>query len=217
MRFFNRRLDDATIDRWGLFTYPRLTTQTLIALNQPFGLYTHLMSGVPGFYTRPDFKTKRVREDKKPVYWYAFNELDGIGIPIRDASNRIIAIQVRCRKANAASKYLWLTSSNEEDPRVLKKEEWRGYGGCSSGSLAHIFFNLDAHRVFFLEGFFKGLALFQQTNASVIAVSGISSRTAALARFKDLLAARARLQVRINAQQSPAAASVLDVRRGHEY
>lgn len=175
------------------------------------------MSGVPGFYTRPDFKTKMVREDKKPVYWYAFNELDGIGIPIRDASNRIIAIQVRCRKANAASKYLWLTSSNEEDPRVLKKEEWRGYGGCSSGSLAHIFFNLDAHRVFFLEGFFKGLALFQQTNASVIAVSGISSRTAALARFKDLLAARARLQVRINAQQSPAAASVLDVRRGHEY
>ena len=118
--------------------------------------------GVPGFYL--DKKSNKV----------LFKEVEGIGIPIKDANNQVQAIQVRRDKVQEGGiRYVWLSSLFADGSENAKDKSM----GCSPGTPISVVYpqRIKCPFVFITEGQFKAVAIAKEFGAIVCTVQGVCS------------------------------------------
>ncbi len=115
--------------------------------------------------------------------FFTFVPHKGIGIPIKNANGKIVAIQVRHDTKGGAkeSRYVWFSSS-------FASFDAKYECGTSSGSPVDTVYPpvLKASAVFVTEGRFKALRLAKETGCVVLSVQGVSTWKGVLAELKAI-------------------------------
>lgn len=181
-----RMLTDEEIERYGFFTLPRFKPATIGLYHdlQKKGVDFNHLNQVPGFYrldndlrmkyfedtdTFNTFPKKEEVKHGKGEYIWQYDNIQGLGIPIKDAEGRIVAIQVRADEEDGA-KYIWFSSSF-----TAKRDDLAG--GSSPGPQMDVTRpnNWTNHTVFITEGKFKAIQLANQFDSPVISVQGVNA------------------------------------------
>lgn len=164
-----RKLSDEVINEIGFFSYAKPFSMAELTLriqreNPRFNPKEHYW-GVPGFYFRfkDESKTEGRWEFHKPY-------VDCIGIPIRDASGHIVALQMRALYKNAKVKYFFVTS------KCYKPEDNIGYGSTPSTPCSVVYpKEIMSPFVYIGEGMFKMLEVARAESSICFSVQGVNN------------------------------------------
>jgi hypothetical protein len=153
-----RGFDEQDIVDGSYFTFP--TTRIHDFFSEVMAQYPQLdvLRGVPGFYF-----------DKKTNQWDHAKYV-GIGFPIRNEKNQIVAIQVR-KEDKSGSRYIWFSSSFAE--QSTKEAE----GGSSPGSPIDVWVPKQVKNttLFITEGRFKAQWIGKVLSSIALSVQGVGS------------------------------------------
>lgn len=157
-----RKIPMKVIEEIGFFTFPsraimRRFNQDVIS---EFGS-DDILKEIPGFFKR--------KEDKS----FTFMRYKGIGIPIKNAFEEIIGIQIRRdNDQGEGSRYVWFSSSFAIDDPKGKTEF-----GTSSGSPIDVTIpdKIKYPVVFITEGKFKSIKIAETYNCISISVQGVGT------------------------------------------
>lgn len=171
-----RGISEKEIDRVGFFTMPNpaILKEFFDELYLEYGYLPHILEEVPGFYSAESWKvdTKNAglafADVMEELSMQLFDKQEGIGIPIRDAQERIVGIQVRADKGTL--RYKWFSSSNVDKDKGKTN-------GTSSGAPKDVVYptQLRNTTLFITEGKFKALSLAEQFGSIVISIQGVSA------------------------------------------
>lgn len=169
-----RGLSDEEINEKGFFTFPEPTDEFLDRLYKTLGHITpNLFKEIPGFHTEesmmlPTFDAKRERE-----YRYTFAKHKGIGIPVKNAYEQFIGIQIRRDTVGDKKKrYTWFSSS------YAQYDENKFIFGTPAGAPTHVAYpkeNRFPNVAFVTEGFFKAEQIARTFGAVCVSVSGVGN------------------------------------------
>lgn len=178
-----RGLTDEEIKEAGFFTmsedynmlavlYYRLVVEHGLkpnSLNVP-GFWRYDNTGTIGLFNNPATGEAIEFDKSDPQYYWYFNKIDALGIPIKDEEGNIIAIQLRPDKGRLKGKYIWFSSANNDG--VDNKID-----GVSSGSPHDIAYpeKWTTPHLFITEGKFKSLSITRSFRSPSISLQGINS------------------------------------------
>jgi len=173
-----RKLSEEDIKKHMFFSFPsRAIMRKLLKdiENETFEGYDNpldVLKDVPGFFKR--------KEDSN----FTFMKYKGIGIPIKNAFDQIIGIQIRSDEVKEGySRYLWFSSSFAIDDPDGKVEF-----GTSSGSPIDVVIpdNIKYSVLFITEGKFKSVKIANTYNCIAISVQGIGTWRNILDSIKEI-------------------------------
>lgn len=179
-----RGLTDEQIEEAGFFTLRedyRYLHAIYLRLFQDYRYEPNTMQ-VPGFFRHKnvpcidkmhlpsgevfDFELHNYGEQ---YYWF-FEPVDALGIPIRNEDGFIVAIQLRPDDSSMGGKYIWLSSTfaDGNNGRI---------DGSSPGAQPDIMIPADSNRsyLFITEGKFKSLAITDTFNVPSISLQGVNT------------------------------------------
>lgn len=178
-----RGLTDKQIDEAGFFTMTKSMSKDILAVIY-YRLITELgenlnILNVPGFWrldstatigTFTDPLTGKTIDLEDGQYYWHFDSIDALGIPIKDENGNINAIQLRPDNSSSSLKYIWFSSASANNDK--NKTD-----GMSSGSPQDITYP-DAWiwpNIFVTEGKFKSLALTRMFDSPSVSLQGVNS------------------------------------------
>lgn len=175
-----RELSITEIQEGSFFTYPSKWVMKRFTkkIRNKYGSDT-ILAEIPGFY-------KEIEKD-----YFTMVGHRGIGIPIKNAKDQIVGIQVRREDVNQQnaqatptkkeSRYVWLSSS-------FATFDDKYECGTSSGSPVDVVFpsELKNSTVFITEGRFKAMKLAKEKGSIVLSVQGVSTWKGVLAELQTL-------------------------------
>ncbi len=158
-----RGIGDYEISRFGYFSMPsREIIPVLQRKLENMGMTKEDLLGVPGFY-----QWKKTGKIDMPCY-------EGIGIPIRDLSGSIVALQIRRDNAKKGeSRYLYFSSTFANNPARAKYLHM----GCGPQHTAGFLPGraANSHGVLITEGFFKAAQWVMLKEKPAITIQGVNN------------------------------------------
>jgi hypothetical protein len=162
---FERKLSEEDIEKHMFFSFPSraIMRKLLKDIENAFGGYDNpldVLKDVPGFYKRKGGS-------------FTFAKYKGIGIPIKNAFDQIIGIQIRSDEVKEGySRYLWFSSSFAIDDPDGKVE----FGTSSGSPIDVVIPSVIKYSVLFItEGKFKAIKIANTYNCIAISVQGIGN------------------------------------------
>lgn len=168
-----RYLTQEEIESVGFFSFPKreILFNFYMEIWERFQLHPWNVLNVPGFFWGTKIKWKDPITES-PFYPLLFSELQGIGIPIRNADGKIVAIQVRRdKKDDHFGRYVFFSSS------YAAEKEGDEINGASPGSPVDVVYPLSdpTQTLYITEGKFKALALARCFRGVSISVQGVTT------------------------------------------
>lgn len=173
----SRGFTDEEIEERKFFTFPEPTREflkELYTLTRKYGISPNIFKKIPGFYTHPNWATGSVHpKSGKKEYYYKFAKYQGIGIPILNALDMIVGIQIRKNIiGGGGNKYLWFSSSFAGNP------DNSFIYGTSAGAPTHVAAPKEIkypNVVLITEGYFKAEAIAREFSCVAVSVSGVGN------------------------------------------
>ena len=169
-----RGITDAEIDRFGYFSMPGKEIIPILQRRlKNLGYDEDDLLGIPGFY-----QWKETGKIDMPVY-------DGIGIPIRNVDEQIVALQIRKDKAKEGdSRYCYFSSSFANSPAWAVNCRY----GCGPSQTAGFLPGTkeEFKGVLITEGFFKAAQWVLWKESPAITIQGVNNTKDVLPMLESL-------------------------------